>query len=33
MCQVGAFGMALEGATYEQILKKYYTGIDLTKVY
>jgi peptidoglycan hydrolase-like amidase len=29
MCQVGAYGMALQGATYEQILKKYYKGIDL----
>jgi peptidoglycan hydrolase-like amidase len=33
MCQVGAYGMALDGASYEQILKKYYTGIDLKKVY
>jgi stage II sporulation protein D len=33
MCQVGAFGMALEGATYEEILKKYYTGIELKKLY
>ena len=33
MCQVGAYGMALEGATYEQILKKYYTGIELQKLY
>lgn len=33
MCQVGAYGMALEGATYEQILKKYYTGIELKTVY
>ena len=33
MCQVGAFGMALDGATYEQILKKYYTGIELKKLY
>jgi stage II sporulation protein D len=31
MCQVGAYGMALDGATFEQILKKYYTGIDLKK--
>jgi len=31
MCQVGAYGMALDGATYDQILKKYYTGIDLKK--
>jgi stage II sporulation protein D len=33
MCQVGAYGMALQGATYEQILKKYYTGIELRKLY
>jgi len=33
MCQVGAYGMALDGATYEQILKTYYTGIDLKKMY
>ena len=33
MCQVGAFGMALEGATYEDILKKYYKGIELKKLY
>ena len=33
MCQVGAYGMALDGATYEQILKKYYAGIELRKWY
>jgi len=33
MCQVGAYGMALAGATYEEILKKYYTGIALQKLY
>jgi peptidoglycan hydrolase-like amidase len=33
MCQVGAYGMAIDGATYEQILKKYYKGIELKKVY
>src|SRR5262249_9470289 len=33
MCQVGAYGMALDGATYDQILKKYYKGIELKKVY
>ena len=33
MCQVGAYGMALDGASYEQILKKYYKGIDLKKLY
>jgi peptidoglycan hydrolase-like amidase len=33
MCQVGAFGMALDGATYEEILRKYYKGIELKKLY
>jgi stage II sporulation protein D len=33
MCQVGAFGMALDGATYDEILKKYYAGIELRKLY
>src|SRR5207248_7769092 len=33
MCQVGAFGMALDGATFEEILKKYYTGIELKKIF
>ena len=33
MCQVGAYGMALDGATYEEILKKYYKDIDLKKLY
>jgi len=33
MCQVGAYGMALDGATYEEILKKYYKGIELRKLY
>ena len=33
MCQVGAYGMALAGATYDEILKKYYTGIELLKLY
>lgn len=33
MCQVGAYGMALDGASYEEILKKYYTGIELEKLY
>jgi len=33
MCQVGAYGMALAGATYEEILKKYYKGIALKKLY
>jgi stage II sporulation protein D len=33
MCQVGAYGMALEGATFEEILTKYYKGIELRKLY
>jgi len=33
MCQVGAYGMALDGATYDEILKKYYKGIELKKLY
>ncbi len=33
LCQVGAYGMALDGATYEEILKKYYTGIELRKLW
>jgi len=33
MCQVGAYGLARQGFTVEQILKSYYTGIELTKLY
>jgi peptidoglycan hydrolase-like amidase len=33
MCQVGAYGMAIEGATFDEILKKYYRGIQLRKLY
>jgi stage II sporulation protein D len=33
MCQVGAYGLARQGLTYDKILKAYYTGIDLTKLY
>ena len=29
LCQNGAYGMALQGATYDTILKHYYTGIDI----
>ncbi len=29
LCQNGAFGMALSGQTYDQILRHYYTGIDI----
>jgi stage II sporulation protein D len=33
MCQYGAYGLAKQGLNVEQILKTYYTGIDLTKMY
>ena len=33
MCQVGAYGMALAGARYDEILKKYYAGIELLRAY
>lgn len=33
MCQVGAYGLAKQGFTYDQILKAYYTGIELTRLY
>ncbi|HMG73394.1 MAG TPA: SpoIID/LytB domain-containing protein [Pyrinomonadaceae bacterium] len=33
MCQFGAYGLAKQGLTVEQILKTYYTGIELTKFY
>ena len=29
LCQNGAYGMALGGATYDAILKHYYTGVDI----
>jgi len=33
LCQIGAFGMALSGSDYKTILKKYYTGITINKVF
>ncbi len=33
LCQVGAFGMARAGADYENILKKYYQGIKINRIY
>lgn len=33
MCQVGAYGLAVEGYTHERILKHFYTGITLTRLY
>jgi stage II sporulation protein D len=32
LCQVGAYGMAIAGANYRDILKKYYTGIKIDKL-
>ena len=29
MCQVGAYGMAFRGYTFDQILKRYYTGVEI----
>lgn len=33
MCQYGAYGFARAGLNFEAILKHYYTGIELTKMY
>lgn len=33
LCQVGAYGLAKQGLSYEKILKTYYTGIELAKMY
>jgi stage II sporulation protein D len=33
LCQVGAYRMAQKGATYGEILKKYYHGIKIDKIY
>jgi len=33
MCQVGAYGLAKQGWSAEQILKAYYTGIEVTRIY
>lgn len=33
LCQVGAYGMALDGATAEEILTTYYSGIELERVF
>lgn len=32
LCQVGAYGMAQAGATFEQILKHYYSGVSLERL-
>jgi stage II sporulation protein D len=31
MCQVGAYGMAFRGWTYDRILKHFYTGIEIVR--
>jgi stage II sporulation protein D len=33
MCQVGAYGLARAGLTFDKILKTYYTGIEVTRLY
>jgi stage II sporulation protein D len=33
LCQVGAYGLARGGYTYDKILKAYYAGIDLKRLY
>lgn len=33
MCQYGAYGLAKMGVKYDEIVKHYYTGVDLTKMY
>ncbi len=31
LCQVGAYGMALRGKSFDEILRHYYTGVELTR--
>jgi stage II sporulation protein D len=33
MCQYGAFGLAKMGVKYDEIIKHYYTGVEMTKAY
>ncbi len=33
LCQIGAYGMAQAGATYDQIVRHYYSGVDIAKAY
>jgi stage II sporulation protein D len=32
MCQVGSYGMAFRGWTFDRILKHFYTGVELTRM-
>lgn len=32
MCQVGAYGMAFRGWTFDRILRHYYTGVEITRM-
>lgn len=32
MCQVGAYGMAFRGWTFDRILRHYYTGVEVTRM-
>ncbi len=33
MCQYGAYGLAKMGVKYDEIIKHYYTGVEVTKLY
>jgi stage II sporulation protein D len=33
MCQYGAYGLARMGVKYDEIIKHYYTGVELTRAY
>ena len=33
MCQFGAYGLAKMGVKYDEIIRHYYTGVDLTRAY
>lgn len=33
MCQYGAYGLAKMGVKFDEIIKHYYTGVDVTKAY
>jgi stage II sporulation protein D len=33
MCQYGAFGLAKQGVKYDEIIRHYYAGVELTRAY